>query len=240
MAKTFIDHPPILNGTAEQKIAQLLRHLDDMSNKLNEALMTITIEQMTPEAQTVVKSGAQAAEASREGYETLKSLIIKNAEVARLASEELRIALNKQYTAISEQFGEFTQTIDAQVALTAEGIMQTYNVEERLQAVETDTEDFINNISSYIYSGILDPNDPSVVGIAIGYNVTHEDGTLNQQNKMATFTADALTFYVNGSAAAYFSNNVFHIAQGEITDSMRMGNFIWKVLSSGAMGLMKG
>jgi len=118
--------------------------------------------------------------------------------------------------------------------------MQTYNVEERLQAVETDTEDFINNISSYIYSGILDPNDPSVVGIAIGYNVTNEDGTLNQQNKMATFTADALTFYVNGSAAAYFSNNVFHIAQGEITDSMRMGNFIWKVLSSGAMGLMKG
>ena len=240
MAKTFIEHPPILNGTAEQKIAQLLRHLDDMSNKLNEALMTITIEQMTPEAQKVVRSGAQAAAENRESYQGLKEIIVKNAEVARLASEELRIALNQQYTAISEQFGEFTQTINTQVAMTAEGIMQQYNVEERLQSVEADTEEFINNISSYIYSGILDPNDPSKVGIAIGYNVTNEDGTLNQNNKMATFTSDALTFYVNGSRAAYFSNSVFHIENGEVTNSMRMGSYIWKVLAGGAMGLMKG
>jgi len=240
MAETFFDHPPILNGTTEQKLGQLLRHLDDMSNKLNEALMNVSIEQMTAEAQTAVRGAEQAAQKSAEDYKGLKELIIKNAEVARLASEEIRIALNQQYSAISEQFGEFSQTISTQVAMTAEGIMQEYNVDERLQAVETDTAEFINNISSYIFSGILDPNDPSVVGIAIGYNVTNEDGTLNQQNKMATFTSDALTFYVNGSRAAYFSNNMFHIDNGEVTNYMRMGSYRWQVLSGGAMGLMKG
>ena len=69
--------------------------------------------------------------------------------------------------------------------------------------------------------------------------MTDEDGQLNNQNKMATFTADRLSFYLNGAEVAYFSNNVFHIARGEVTDSMIMGNFQWKVFSNGSLGLMK-
>ena len=77
------------------------------------------------------------------------------------------------------------------------------------------------------------------VGIAIGYNVTNSDGTLNDTKKMATFTADKLTFWVNGIAAAWFSNQIFHISDGEVTRSMKMGSYVWKIMDSGAMGLMK-
>ena len=70
--------------------------------------------------------------------------------------------------------------------------------------------------------------------------MTNPDGTLNDTNKMATFTADRLSFWLNGVEAAYFSNRVFYIAKGNITDELRMGNFIWKTLTGGAMALMKG
>ena len=105
--------------------------------------------------------------------------------------------------------------------------------------MEDDTAAFMNNLNAYIYSGLLSTN-PAAYGIAIGYNVTNADGTLNDQNQSATFTADKLSFWLNGQEVAYFSNRVFHIQDGEITGQLRMGGYIWKTLTGGAMGLIKG
>lgn len=237
MAEVFFDNPPILGGSTEDKLVQLYRHLFDMSNKLNEALMSVSIEQMAPESRQIIQKAAETQETAKTNYTQLKSMIIKSAEIVRTEMESIRVALNSQYTAISEQFGTYQQTINTQIEATAAGILQDYHIEERIQGIEQNTAEFEERINAYIYSGILDANN--TVGIAIGYNVTNPDGTLNQNNKMATFTADRLTFYVNGAEAAYFSNQVFHIAQGEVTQSMRMGNYVWQIMSNGAMGLMK-
>lgn len=240
MAKVFFDTPRTLTGSTDQRLQALYSDLYAMSEKLNQALMDISIDQMTAEAQTTIRTAAEAQKSNTAEVESLKSVIIKSAEIVQSSMDEIRTELQSQYTAISEQFGEYQQTIDTQISATAQGILQDYHIEERIQAVETETGEFINGINAYIYSGILDPNDQTKVGIAIGYNVTNSDGTLNQANKMATFTADRLSFWVNQVEAAYFSNSVFHIANGEVTDTMRMGSFIWKVLPGGAMGLMKG
>jgi len=239
MGKTLFDNPPSMTGRAEEYLRNLYGYLFTMSSKLNEALMEISIEQMTPETQTIIEKAGKAEARSDEEYRQLKEIIVKNAEVARLAMEEIRTELRSQYTAISEEFGTYQQTLDAQISATAAGIMQQYNFEERMQAVEDDTAAFINGMNAYIYSGLLS-DDPPTYGIAIGYNVTNQDGTLNNQNKSATFTADKLSFWLNGAEVAYFSNSVFHIASGEITDQLRMGGYIWKTLSGGAMALMKG
>lgn len=236
-AEVFFDNPPFPAGSQEDKLMQMYRHLFTMSNKLNEALMTISIDQLEPEAKTAIQRAANIQDTSSERVESLKSLIVKNAEFVRVSMDEIRTELNSQYTAISQQFGEYQQTINTQISATAAGILQDYHIEERIQAVETDTDEFMNRINAYIYSGILDANN--TVGIAIGYNVTNPDGTLNQANKMATFTADRLSFYVNGTEAAYFSNNIFYIAEGAVTNRMRMGSYIWQVMAGGAMGLMK-
>ena len=237
MAKIFFDTPPNLSGSEQQQLQQLYQTLYAMSEKLNIALTDIGIDQMSTETQKTIQTADKAEEIEKQTENALKSVIIKTAEMVNVSMEEIRTTLQSQYTAISEQFGEYQQTITNQVAATAEGIMQEYNIEERIQSVETETSEFINGINAYIYSGILDANN--TVGIAIGYNVTNPDGTLNQANKMATFTADRLSFWVNQTEAAYFSNSVFHIANGEVTDAMRMGSYIWKVMAGGAMGLMK-
>ena len=237
MADVFFDNPPIQTGSAEEWLNQLYRYLFDVSNKLNEALMTVSIEQMTPETQTALRSAAGEGAKTRDEFNALKRQIITTADIVRNEMTEIRVYLDSQYSAISEQFGEYQRTVNTQMITTAEGVYQSYNVEERIQTVEQDTEEFINGINAYIYSGILDSNN--TVGIAIGYNVTNPDGTLNQANKMATFTADRLSFWINQTEAAYFSNQVFHIQKGEVTISMRMGSYIWQVMSDGAMGLMK-
>ena len=239
MAKTFFDNPPTIGGRTEEQLQALYSYLFAMSNKLNEALMDISIEQMTPETQTVVQKAAGADRAQEAQINQLKEIIVKNAEIARLAMDEIRTELSSQYTAISEEFGTYQQTLESTISATAAGIMQQYHIEDRIQAVEDDTATFMNNLNAYIFSGLLSDN-PATYGIAIGYNVTNEDGTLNNQNKSATFTADKLSFWLNGTEVAYFSNSVFHIASGEITDQLRMGGYIWKTLANGAMALMKG
>ena len=239
MAKTFFDNPPSQTGRPEEYLRELYGYLFTMSSKLNEALMDISIEQMTPETQTVVQKAAGADKAQEAQINQLKEIIVKNAEIARLAMDEIRTELSSQYTAISEEFGTYQQTLESTISATAAGIMQEYHIEDRIQAVEDDTATFMNNLNAYIFSGLLSTS-PATYGIAIGYNVTNQDGTLNNQNKSATFTADKLSFWLNGVEVAYFSNSVFHIANGEITDQMRMGGYIWKTMTGGAMALMKG
>lgn len=239
MAEVFFDNPPALQGNTDTKLTQLYNQLFVMSTKLNEAFMQVSIQ----ERQTVEQRATAAAKESEnqltdDDFIKLKSLIIKNAEIVRTQMDEIRATLSTQIDAISEQFGEYQASLEAEITATAEGILQDYRIEERITGVENETEDFIRQTSQYIFSGLLDANTQTY-GIAIGYNVTDDNGALVDANKMATFTADRLSFWLNDTEVAYFSNNVFHIAHGEVTDSMRMGSYIWKVFSNGSMGLMK-
>lgn len=239
MDKILFDNPPVLAGTPEIKLNQMYHYLFDISNKLNEALMTVSIEQMEPETRASIQKAAGASETAAKDYTALKSLIIKNAEIVRAEMTEIRTYMDSHYEAISEQFGTFQQDIHREIVETAQGTVDSYHIDERISDLQAETADFINSINAYIFSGILNPNTGEV-GIAIGYNVTNQDGSLNQANKMATFTADRLSFWLNNTEVAYFSNQVFHIESGEVTNSMRMGSYIWKVMNStGAMGLMK-
>ena len=237
MAELF-ENPPILTGKTEDQLRQMYNHLFKLSNQLNEALMNISVEQMAPDVREVIKTGAQAEVTNRTNTEALKTLIIKTANVVRSEMDEIRTTLESHYEALSEQFGTYQEDLELQISANATGIDQAYTLIETVTAAGEDTAQTLRKLNANIFSGILDAGTGEV-GIAIGYNVTNNDGTMNNANKMATFTADRLTFYVNGVPVAYFGNRVFHITDGEVTSSMRMGNFIWKILSNGAMGLMK-
>ncbi len=238
MANVLFDGPPVLAGTPEAKLQQLYAHLGILSNKLNEALMTISIDQMPAEVRTAVGSAVEAEESNADKIVQMKSLIIKNAEIVRNEMEEIRTTLTAHYEAISEQFGTYQEDVEARIAANAYGIEQNYTLIQNVQSAEADSETMIRKLSGSVFSGIIDTNTGEI-GIAIGYNVTNDDGTLNMGNRMVTLTADALTFYVNGAKAAWFGNSVFYIENGEVTKSMRMGKYIWQIFTNGAMGLMK-
>ena len=70
--------------------------------------------------------------------------------------------------------------------------------------------------------------------------MTDASGNYDSAQKMATFTSERLSFWRNGIELAYFSDDVFHIAKGEITKELKMGNHTWKIMSDGSMGLISG
>ena len=243
MADVFFDNPPVLQGREEDQLRQLARYLSAMSDKLNQALMTITIEQMTPETQQAI-TGAQ--QDTQKQYDGLKSMIVKTAEVVRHEMDEITARLEDNYQALSDQFGTYERNLSNTITATAEGILQDYRYEERIQGLEggaEDTDGFMRRINQYIFTGLIDEVSGKY-GIAIGENVTAYDNDgnpyLNTNRKTATFTMDRLSFWQGETELAYFSDRVFHIENGEVTKTMKMGNHTWTILTDGSMGLISG
>ena len=240
MANVMFDNPPIRTGTPEDQLKAIYDFLFTQSQKLTEAMNSIELTQLEPETQTAIRQAGEAEAKAEASRKSSKELIIKNAEQVRTEIDRIVTELNQSITAISESFGTYQQNIHNEIEQTAAGIRQTYEMLETIvNTANTANEEYRRRLSSFIYSGILDSTaDPPVTGIAIGQNVTKNDGTLNDENKMATFTADRITFYLNGIETGYYEGNMFHISRGEVVDSMKMGNFVFKVFAGGSMGLM--
>lgn len=239
MAKTFFDDPPVLRGEAENQLQQLYMYLMAMSNSLNTALTDISMEQIAPQTREEIRQ--TGSEELAKQYTGLKSIIIKTAEIVRTEMDEIRSTLEMRQTAISDQFGRLETQLTNQITATAEGLNQAFSYIEMLADEAETGEVFRSKFSQYVNVGVIryDQGRP-VTGIAIGENITNADGTINSNNRMATFTVDRLSFYQNGAEVAYFSNNVFHIANGEINNTLKIGNHTWKKLSDGAMALVAG
>lgn len=231
---TFFDNPPTLMGPERQQLDQLYRYLSAMSDKLNQALMAISIDQLTPETQTMIRSAEKNVASESEN---LKALIIKTAQIVRNEMDEISTQLEAHYQAISDEFGEYQRDLVTTITATAEGVLQQYNIDERITNAQNAADDFRNQISTYIYSGILPGGD---MGIAIGENVTNQDGSLCSENKMATFTMQELTFWHGDTRYAWFSDMTMHISKAEITNTLQMGNHVWIVLANKDIGLLSG
>jgi len=241
MAEVFFDNPPVLNGGEKEQITQLQRYLTAMSEKLNIALMDISVEQMDPTARTVITT---AEARNEETVNSLKSMIIKTASIVRHEMDMISTTLTDNYTALSEQFGAYERNLNSEITATAEGILQDYQYEERVSGLEDEagnTDVFIRRINQYIFSGLIDEVNGKY-GIAIGENVTSYDAQgnpyLNNAQKMATFTMDRLSFWQGNVEVAYFSSNTFYIQRGEILNSLKMGNHTWNVMADGSMALV--
>ena len=236
----YIESPPVLSGEEAQKLEQMYRYLQRMSDQVQECLNNITVEDFVPEQQKVISvimnEGATSAELNDQ-REALKSIIVKTAEVIRSEQEEIRTTLESHYQALSNQFGAYERDLTNNITATAEGIIQEYQFVERIQALDDDTADlkeYKTSTSQYIKSGLLNPEDPSnpVFGVEVG---NHMDSANPQ--KCARFTGDRLSFFLNNAEVAYISNSKLFIKESEVLNSMKMGGYVWRILSDHSMGL---
>lgn len=253
MPKPFFETPQTLTGTSQEQLQTLYSYLFRMSEQLNEALNSITIEQMTPETRKVVTSGSTAKQDNTNTYNTLKSLIVKTATIVRHEMDEISTTLEDNYKAVSEQFGELNRNLEGTIQATAEGILQDYKYSEKIQGLEDASGNalaFIRQTNQYIFSGLID-EDNMKYGIAIGENITavDDDGNpvvdengntvMNSANRMATFTMDRLSFYQSGIEVAYFSNNTLFIEKAQILNQLQIGeHHAWMVMANGSISLI--
>lgn len=240
MDNVFFDNPPVLQGNEQTQLQQLSGYLFTMSQKLNEAMMAVATQEAEAQEQQA-GAGGQAEEQKNQEYATLKSMIIKTAQIVRTEMEEIATALHGETEAISEDLGTLETTLDATIRATAEGVLQDYNYEETVRDTQTNTF-YRNQVSQYIFTGLLNDN-PVEYGIAIGEGVTAYDpdtgeAYLNQNAKVATFTMNKLAFWQGTAQLAYFSSGKFFITDGEITNTLQIGNFKWKAMTGGSMALL--
>ena len=158
--------------------------------------------------------------------------------------DEITTHLEDDLTALSEDFGTLERNLDSDIRATAEGILQDYHYEERVTSLESSsgtTDGFIRRTNQYIFSGLINSN-PVEYGIAIGEGVTAYDADgnpyLNQNAKCATFTMNRLSFWQGSTELAYFSSGKFYITNAEITNTLTIGNFMWKAMTDHSLALI--
>lgn len=237
MDNVFFDNPPALQGDEIRQLQQLYSYLYAMSEKLNAAMIEVDVQQK----QEIERTTTGQAKTQAEGFATLKSLIIKTAEIVRTEMQEISTQLHGETMAVSAEVGTLEQTLDTTIRATAEGVLQDYHFSELVTDTNTNTF-YRTQTNQYIFTGILDTNTGKV-GIAIGDGVTAYDANgnpyLNQNAKVATFTNDRMSFWQGNTEVAYFSSGKFFISNGEITNTLQIGNFVWKKMADDSMVLVR-
>ena len=241
MDNVFFDNPPVLQGTERTQLTQLYNYLYNVSNKLNEAMTAVGSASTAAEETGAGAVSAEEEEKNREQINTLKALIIKTADIVRTEMQEIATELHGETVAISEEFGTWTQELDATIRATAEGVLQDYHYDELVQDAATNTF-YRTKTSQYIFTGLIN-DDPVEYGIAIGEGVTayDQDGNpiINHNAKVATFSMNKLAFWQGTTQLAYFSSGKMYITDAEITNTLQIGNYAFKKLANGSMVLVR-
>lgn len=237
MDNVFFETPPALQGDGQAQLRQLYGYLYAMSEKLNAAMIEVDVQAKQEIQRTATGQAAQQA----ENFGTLKSMIIKTAEIVRTEMQEISTQLHGETEAISADIGTLMQEMDATIRATAEGVLQDYHFSEVVTDTQTNTF-YRTQTNQYIFTGKIS-DDPVTYGIAIGEGVTAYDNDgnpyLNQNAKVATFSMDKLAFWQGTVQLAYFSSGKFYITNGEITNTLQIGNYVWKRMADDSMVLVR-
>lgn len=227
---------PDLSGETE---AEQLRKIRGYLYSLAEQLQYAFDGQQTVKAPQVTKEAEGKTQA--ETLSSLKSLIIRSAEVTEQIAQQLETKLSGKYVAQS-QFGTFTQLTEQKITASAQELRREFS---NVQQLETDLEGLrqvLAEVSASIRTGLLyeDESGP-VYGVEIGQQV-FEDGVLRLR-KFARLTADRLSFYDrNDAEVAYISDRRLYVTRAQVqrleaeeasATRLRMGDYTWEAGNDG-------
>ena len=219
------------NITAKDEAGQLLQmksYLHQLVEQLNYAMKTVESSSSGAVAyQNKATTAAAGEDAKAQAtFNSIKSLIIKSADIVNAYYESINARLKGLYVAESD-FGTYTEKTDAKIEGNSTAIAQHY---ENIQRLITDIEGFENSlieVNAHIKSGLLyyDESGAPVYGLEIGQR-TEIDG-VETFDKYARFTSDKLSFYDNNdNEVAYISDKKLYITHVEITGSLSLGGFV--------------
>lgn len=231
-----IDQPNILGKSEAEQLQQVKTYLFQLAGQLNWALNTL--ESGTDSGKIVTTNGQPITQASTEKevqatFNSIKSLIIKSADIVEAYYQETSRRLEGLYVAESD-FGAYQEQTAISIQENSKAIENFYT---NIQQILTDIENLENNlieVSAHIKSGLLYYNSDGVpiYGLEIGQKNTLEG--VEVFNKYARFVADRLSFYdQNDTEVAYISNFMLYITHVTITGSLSIGRFVFDTSNGG-------
>lgn len=193
------------------KLNQLQRYLYALVEQLNWELGTASAP-ATP--QTI----AAPTPAPEETFSSIKSLIIKSADIVQAYGDKITQTLEGKYVAQSE-FGTFTEETAQTLEQTSKEVEQLFSNLQRIEST-------LIGVNAYLRSGLLyyDAGGVPVYGLEVGQQTQVDGQTVF--NKYARFTAGKLSFYdANDNEVAYISDYKLHITNVEVGGTYRQGHF---------------
>lgn len=233
-----IRKPNITAPTAEGQLTQVKSYLAQLCEQLNWALSNISGGGQQGVVLVDKSNNVSIAtddETRAATFNSIKSLIIKSADIVDAYYEEINNRLEGKYVATSE-FGTFSETTTRDIK---ENSQYTEDLYKNMQEIVSDIEGLdhkVIEVTANVRSGLLYYAGEN------GEETSHDDGApvygfeVGQRdvvdgvevfNKFARFTADRLSFYdQNGREVAYISDYKLYITHVEITGSISHGGFI--------------
>lgn len=219
--------PNINAPTEAARLEQVRSYLYKVAEQLNWAFNTVESNIASlPKESAPSTSAPKTPEEVQSNFNSIKSLIIKSADIVDEYYEKISKRLEGLYVA-SGEFGEYKEKTSATFEATSKGITQLFEDAQTIsQSLEDIREQYIDS-NAYIKSGILyydAVTGAAVYGLEIGQTITSDGNEVF--DKFARFTSDRLSFYdSNNSEVAYISDYKLFITNAEITGILTHGGY---------------
>ena len=219
--------PNITATTEREQLLQIKSYLNQLIPELQFAMSNVSAPAVTTVAPTAkVVSTAPSNADAQATFNSIKSLIIKSAEIVDAYYDEIEKKLNGEYFADSD-FGSFIENTTASIVANSTSITQNYDSHQQLITdIQTDVYDIINN--AYVKTGEIgkDADGNPIIGVEIRQK-TERDG-VETYDKCAQFTSGKLSFYENDVKVAWLSGYKLCVTNAEIENSMTLGGFVFE------------
>ena len=203
-------YPNIQGKTEAEQLSQMKSYLHQLVDQLTWALNTAESYQSGNTAAPVVykQSNNATPQEAEDTFNSIKSLIIKSADIVKAYETTIFSDFNGKYFAESD-FGTYIEDTNKKVAENSKGVTEYYTNIQTISNRLDDVEEDVRKTNAYIKRGHLyyDNTGKSVVGIEVGE--TNEDGNFL---KYARFISDRLSFYdMNGDEVAYIGAGCLYV-----------------------------
>ena len=220
--------PNINASTEEGQLMQIKSYLYQFAEQLKYAISTLEAGGTTSGEADRQEISAPPAETATPGstFNSIKSLIIKSADIVNAYYEEINRRLEGEYVAQSE-FGTYSEQTSQTISENSTAIERVFNNIQQITSELEEVKHTLIEVNAYMKSGLLayDNNGVPIYGLEVGQRNTVDGEEVF--NKYARFTANRLSFYdQNDTEVAYMSDYKFYITNGEITGTLKLGAFL--------------
>lgn len=162
----------------------------------------------------------------KETFNSIKSLIIKSADIIEAYSEKIQAELDGEYVAVSD-FGTFQEATNQKIKANSTGLEQLFTNVQEISGTVDGLYDQQIETQAYIRHGLLGYGEDGapVYGIEVGQSNTIDD--VEVFSKFARFTSGRLIFYdANEIEVAYISDYRLYITSAHITGELTVGDYV--------------
>lgn len=222
--------PNINSATEQGQLSQMRSYLYQLVEQLNWALNTVqdgAVQTVVQPMTSPTASGTAAAEQeAQDTFNSIKSLIIKSADIVNAYYETMRLRMDGEYVAESD-FGVYRRTMAAELSATTDSVNQLYTDLQSVEETADGAYDSVRAVTANIKTGLLYTNESGVPVYGLEVGQKNVENGVESFRKYARFTANRLSFYdQNDTEVAYISDYKLFITQAQITGSITLGRYV--------------